>query len=82
MATRTLRARYEHGVFKPLERVTFREGDEITFRFESGDALSEEERTRRFLDAAGAWKDAYDWDKFLEETYRERAADTSSERKV
>lgn len=82
MATTTLRARYENGVLTPLERVNLPEGAEITLRFDAADELSEEERTRRFLATAGAWKDAYDWDKFLEETYRERDNDTRPEVKL
>ena len=51
----------------------------MTVRVEVPEKRPYEERLRRFRATAGAWQDAYDWDAFLEETYRERDRDARAE---
>ena len=79
MATKTLKARYKNGVLTLLEKVDLPEDVEMTVRVEVPEERPYEERLRRFRATAGAWRDAYDWDAFLEETYRERDRDARAE---
>jgi hypothetical protein len=53
----------------------------ITIKTDATSHLSEEERRKRFLSAAGGWKDIVD-EKFLDEIYRQRKLRTRPEVKL
>ena len=82
MATKTLRAKYKNGVLTPLAKVDLPDDTEVTIQVDMPDELSYEERLRRFLASAGSWAGEYDWDKFLEDTYRDRSINTRPEVKL
>jgi predicted DNA-binding antitoxin AbrB/MazE fold protein len=69
---KTIKARYRNGVIEPLEKIDIAEEAEITVTIDVQPFISEEERWKRFLSAAGGWKDIVD-EGFLDEIYRQRS---------
>jgi predicted DNA-binding antitoxin AbrB/MazE fold protein len=55
---RSIRVRFSHGVIKPLEKVTFSEGEEFTVVVHEAPKESKRKNFRDALKAtAGGWKD-------------------------
>jgi predicted DNA-binding antitoxin AbrB/MazE fold protein len=68
---KTIRAKYKHGLFEPLEEVDLEEDSEVNITIDSHESMSEEERRKRFHSSAGKWKDIVD-EKILDEIYEQR----------
>jgi predicted DNA-binding antitoxin AbrB/MazE fold protein len=69
---KVIRAKYNHGIFEPLERLDIKDGIEVNLIIETkSDDISDEEKLDRFLSSAGSWKDYIDED-FLDEIYNQR----------
>jgi len=54
----------------------------VTIRVEMPQDLPYEERLRRFRASAGSWAGEDDWDKLLEDIYRDRSIGTRPEVKL
>ena len=78
---KTIKARYRNGVIEPLENIDIAEEAEITVTIDVPPFISEEERWKRFLSAAGGWKDIVD-EGFLDEIYRQRSVRNRPEVKL
>ena len=78
---KTIKAKYKHGIFEPLEKVDLEDGSEVNITIESRKFMSEEEREKRFLSSAGGWKDLLD-ESFLDEIYEQRKRKTRPEVKL
>ncbi|MEK7395659.1 MAG: antitoxin family protein [Candidatus Poribacteria bacterium] len=78
---KTIRAKYKHGLFEPLEEVDLEEDSEVNITIDSHKSMSEEERRKRFLSSAGKWKDIVD-EKILDEIYEQRRLRTRPEVKL
>jgi len=78
---KTIKAKYKHGIFEPLEKVDLEDGSEVNITIESHKFMSEDEREKRFLSSAGGWKDLLD-EKFLDEIYEQRKRKTRPEVKL
>ena len=76
MLAKAIKAKYKNGVLELLEKVDLPEGTEVTISLEPSDVLSEEEKRRRFLSAAGGWKDLLDCEQFLKDVYESRKIHT------
>ncbi len=62
-----IKAKYNHGLFEPLEKVNLRDGMEVNLVIDNyPDEMSEEDKDRLFLSSAGGWKDIVD-EGFLDE---------------
>ena len=77
---RTIRAKYKHGIFEPLEKIDLEENSEVNITIYSPESMSEEERRKRFHASAGKWKDIVD-EKILDEIYEQRRLRTRPEAK-
>lgn len=82
MLERKIKAKYKNGTLELLEKVDLPEGAEVTISFEASDILYEEEKRRRFLSAAGGWKDLLDCEQFLKDVYESRKIHTRPEVKL
>ena len=78
---KTIKARYRNGVIEPLEEIDIAEETEITVTIDVPASISEEERWKKFLSAAGGWKDIVD-EGFLDEIYRQRSVRNRPEVKL
>lgn len=78
---KTIKAKYRNGVIEPLEKIDIAEDAEITITIDVLPFISEEERWKKFLSAAGGWKDIVD-DGFLDEIYRQRSVRNRPEVKL
>jgi predicted DNA-binding antitoxin AbrB/MazE fold protein len=78
---KTIKARYRNGVIEPLEKIDIAEEAEITVTIDVPASMSEEERWKKFLSAAGGWKDIVD-EGFLDEIYRQRSVRNRPEVKL
>ncbi len=80
---KTIRARFSKGIIKPLEKVDFREGEEITISISKARTKREK---KSFSDAlkrtAGAWKDLVDCDELIKNIYNDRLIMTRPEVKL
>ncbi|MDN3514658.1 MAG: antitoxin family protein [Candidatus Brocadia sp.] len=81
---RTIRARFSHGVIKPLEKLEFLEGEEFTVTIHE---IHEKPRKRKtFRDAlkatAGGWKDLIDAEELKKNIYADRLISTRPEVKL
>ncbi|NUO10349.1 MAG: antitoxin family protein [Candidatus Brocadia sp.] len=81
---RTIRARFSHGVIKPLEKVEFLEGEEFIVTIYE---IHEKPRKRKtFRDAlkatAGGWKDLIDAEELKKNIYADRLISTRPEVKL
>ena len=78
---KTIKARYRNGVIEPLEEIDIAEDVEITVTIDVPASISEDERWKKFLSAAGGWKDIVD-EGFLDEIYRQRSVRNRPEVKL
>lgn len=78
---KTIKARYRNGVIEPLEEIDIEDESEIIVTIDVPPAISEEERWKRFLSAAGGWKDIVD-EEFLDKIYRQRSVRNRPEVKL
>jgi len=78
---KTIKARYRNGVIEPLEKIDIAEEAEIIVTIDVPASMSEEERWKKFLSAAGGWKDIVD-EGFLDEIYRQRSVRNRPEVKL
>ncbi len=73
----TVKAKFSKGVFRPLEKIDFPEGKEVTIAVESDD-----KEIKNFIDAldstAGAWKEIIDCEKLEKDIYEARSVSTRS----
>ncbi|MDA1190673.1 MAG: antitoxin family protein [Candidatus Poribacteria bacterium] len=76
MAEKSIRATYHNGTLALIEPVDLPDGAEVIVRIDVPDTLTDADKRRRFLESAGTWADEYDWDEFLERTYRDRSLNT------
>ena len=72
----TIRAKFNHGVIKPLEKLEMEEGKEILV------TVNEFNSENRFLKAAGGWKGTLDCEKLIEDIYDDRLLKTRPEPKL
>lgn len=73
---KTIRATFSNGIIKPLEKLEYPEGKELTVTIEEEPETVSKERYMEILrKTAGSWKDI-DTDKFLEDVYKSRSINT------
>jgi len=69
---KVIKAKYNHGIFEPLERLDIKDGMEVNLIIDTrSDDISDEDKLDHFLSSAGSWKDYIDED-FLDEIYNQR----------
>lgn len=76
--TRTIKARFSHGVFEPLEPAVeelVKEGEEVTITIETASAMSVGDPLR---ETAGGWRGLIDADALKAAIYRDRDLVTRS----
>ena len=79
---KTIRATFSNGIIKPLEKVEYPEGKELTVTIEEEPAIVSQEKYVEILrKTAGSWKDI-DADKFLEDVYKSRSINTRAAAKL
>ena len=75
-----IKARFSHGVFKPLEKINIPEGKEFTI------TIPDEPKKKNFSDAlratAGGWKDTIDCEELIKNIYAYRLISTRPEVKL
>jgi predicted DNA-binding antitoxin AbrB/MazE fold protein len=69
-----VRVRFSKGVFEPLEAVELEEGTELSITFDEKYSRPLEERIKRTMSTAGAWKGRIDGEKLKREIYESRRA--------
>ena len=67
-----VRARYSNGTLTPLEPVDLKEGEEVTLSIDDTPQLSNEERIKNLMAAAGGWEGLHDPDEFKQMIYQAR----------
>ena len=74
---KNIRARFSKGVIEPLEKIDFREGEEITISILEPPSKPQK---KKFLEAlkttAGGWKDLIDCDELKRNIYNDRLITT------
>lgn len=71
MAT-TIKAIYADGVFKPLDIVNLRSGDEVALTYEPKKGLTLEGKVAILERTAGAWAESIDCEEFKRMIYESR----------
>jgi len=74
--TKTIRARYGGGVFKPLDPIQVEEGTEVTITVETTESS---EAVSPFDACFGGWDDLVDTDTLLHDIYEHRVISSSRE---
>ena len=74
--TKTIRARYANGVFKPLEPIHVEEGTEVSLTVSKTESS---EQVSPFDACFGAWNDLVDTEMLLHDIYERRAIPSSRE---
>jgi predicted DNA-binding antitoxin AbrB/MazE fold protein len=73
---KTIRATFSNGIIKPLEKLEYPEGKELTITIrEETEIVSKEKYVQILQETAGSWEDI-DADKFLEDIYKSRSINT------
>ena len=69
-----VKARYSNGTLTPLEPIDLKEGEEVTLSIDDTPQLSNEERIKNLMAAAGGWEDNSEyWENFKEYIYEARS---------
>lgn len=76
----TIKAKYINGMFQPLDKVDFLDGEEVTIRFEVSKPLSDEAKRKQLLSAVGGWKDLLDGEQIKEKRWLKMAAQDTTDR--
>lgn len=80
---KTIRARFSHGVIKPLKKVEFPEGEEFTVTIHE---IHKKPKKKNFRDAlkatAGGWKNLIDAEELKRNIYADRLIDTRPDAKL
>ncbi|MGH9794770.1 MAG: antitoxin family protein [Candidatus Acidiferrales bacterium] len=78
----TIKAIYRDGVFKPLDIVNLKSGDEVDLTYEPRNGLSLDEKRAILERTAGAWADTIDCDQLIRDIYESRSAGSRPEPKL
>lgn len=80
--TKSIKAKYSHGVIEPLEKVDFAEGEEITITVN----IQKKPQSRNFLEAlkntAGGWIDLIDAEALKRNIYNDRQLSSRPDVKI
>ena len=76
----TIKAKYINGMFQPLDKVDFLDGEEVTIRFEVSNPHSDEAKRKQLLSAVGGWKDLFDSEPIQEKRWLKMAAQDTADR--
>ena len=69
---KTVRVKFSNGVFVPLEELEIEDGTELAISFEQKYLIPLEERIKRTMSVAGAWKGDIDGEALIRQTYADR----------
>ena len=67
-----IKAVFTNGKLTPLEPVALKEGEEVTVTIDDKPQLSNEERLKSLMAAAGGWEGLHDPDEFKRMIYQAR----------
>lgn len=80
--TKSIKAKYSHGVIEPLEKVDFAEGEEITITV----SIQKKTHSRNFIEAlkntAGGWENLIDAESLKKNIYDNRQLSTRADIKI
>ena len=78
--SKTIKAKFRNGVIEPLEKVEFKEGEELTLTIVSLPGIELEKEA--FKESRGGWKELIDCEDLKRNIYRNRLVHTRPEVKL